>query len=54
DNTFVLWAAIEKAQKLGKPLYVAFVDLSNAFPSDDQPSLWVKLHEAGFSGPLFD
>ncbi|TFY52607.1 hypothetical protein EVJ58_g9917 [Rhodofomes roseus] len=46
--------AIEKARARGKQLYVAFVDLSNAFPSVDQATLWTKLYTAGFRGPLFD
>ena len=37
----------EKAKKEGKSLYVAFVDLENAFPSVDRATLWVKLHEWG-------
>ncbi|TFY50289.1 hypothetical protein EVJ58_g11109, partial [Rhodofomes roseus] len=54
NNAFVLRTAIEKARANGKPLYVAFVDLSNAFPSVDQPTMWAKLYDAGCRGPLFD
>jgi hypothetical protein len=35
-------------------LFVAFVDISNAFPSTDHPTLWLKLHHMGVSGKLFD
>jgi len=45
---------VDKARSEGKPLYVAFVDLKNAFPSTDLPTLWVKLYQAGLAGPLFD
>ena len=54
NNAFVLRAAIEKARSEGKTLYVAFVDLTNAFPSVDQPTLWRKLSAMGVSGPLVD
>lgn len=33
---------------------MAYVDLTNAFPSTNIPTLWVKMYNAGFSGPLFD
>ena len=39
---------------MGKPLYVTFVDLSNAFPSTDQALLWLKLLRRGATGPMFD
>ncbi|KAJ7150527.1 hypothetical protein C8R43DRAFT_837599, partial [Mycena crocata] len=32
DNVFVLLCLIDKAQSLNKPLYVAYLDLKNAFP----------------------
>ncbi|KAJ7167375.1 hypothetical protein C8R43DRAFT_877688, partial [Mycena crocata] len=54
NNPFILRCAIEKAWSQGKPLYVAFVDLKNAFPSTDLPTLWAKLFRAGVCGPLFD
>lgn len=38
----------------GKPLYVAFLDLSNAFPSTNLPTLWLKLLNLGVAGPLLD
>ncbi|KAJ4476019.1 hypothetical protein C8J55DRAFT_431989, partial [Lentinula edodes] len=43
NNVFILRTLIEKAKSLGDPLYVAFVDISNAFPSMNQSSLWNKL-----------
>ncbi len=54
NNAFVLRAAIDKAQSDGKTLYVAFIDLTNAFPSVDQPTLWNKLEAMGVSGPVID
>ncbi|THG93155.1 hypothetical protein EW026_g8005 [Hermanssonia centrifuga] len=54
NNAFILRAAIEKATANGDTLYAAFVDLSNAFPSVDQPTLWRKLKDWGVSGPLID
>jgi hypothetical protein len=35
-------------------LYVVFADLSNAFPSTDQATLWLKMRGAGTGGPIFD
>ncbi|KAF9016212.1 hypothetical protein BDZ89DRAFT_899999, partial [Hymenopellis radicata] len=54
NNSFVLRAAIDRARAEGKTLFVAFVDLKNAFPATDIPTLWMKLYNAGVSGPLFD
>jgi hypothetical protein len=54
NNSFILRCAIEKAWAEGKSLYVVFVDLKNAFPATDLPTLWAKLYRAGVSGPLFD
>jgi Reverse transcriptase (RNA-dependent DNA polymerase) len=39
---------------MGKPLYVVYMDLKNAFPSTDRPTLWIKLHEMGFRGVMID
>lgn len=33
---------------------MVFLDISNAFPSVDLPSLWVQLYEMGVGGPIFD
>jgi hypothetical protein len=41
NNAFVLCCLIERARSLKKSLYVAFVDISNAFPSTDHPTLWL-------------
>ncbi|KAF7973841.1 hypothetical protein HWV62_14128, partial [Athelia sp. TMB] len=46
--------AIEKARASKLPLYVCFVDFSNAFPWTDRAALWLKLHGHGLGGPLFD
>ncbi|KAE9383696.1 hypothetical protein BT96DRAFT_783482, partial [Gymnopus androsaceus JB14] len=54
NNSFILRSSIDEARANGKPLYVAFIDLKNAFPSTDLPTLWLKLWRAGISGPLFD
>ncbi|KAF5382677.1 hypothetical protein D9615_003053 [Tricholomella constricta] len=54
NNSFILRCAIERARASGKDLYIAFVDLENAFPSTDLSILWTKLYSAGVSGPLFD
>ncbi|CDO70999.1 hypothetical protein BN946_scf184844.g3 [Trametes cinnabarina] len=54
NNAFVVRAAIEKARALGRTLFIVFADLSNAFPSVDQHSLWSKLARWGVGGPLFD
>ncbi|KAF7342021.1 RNA-directed DNA polymerase from mobile element jockey [Mycena venus] len=54
NNSFILRCSIDRARAKGKPLYVAFLDLTNAFPSTDLPTLWMKLYAAGVSGPLFD
>lgn len=54
DNLFVLRAAIERARAMGRTLFIAFLDLSNAFPSTHRPALWLKLFSLGMSGPIFD
>lgn len=46
--------AIDLARQNKGKLYVAFVDLSNAFPSVDRATLWTKLRSYGISGPMFD
>lgn len=33
---------------------MAFVDLTNAFPSVDRATLWIKLRSYGVSGPIID
>ncbi|KAF5335681.1 hypothetical protein D9611_009573 [Ephemerocybe angulata] len=54
NNMFMLRCAVDKARALGRPLYVAFVDMTNTFPSMDQATLWLKLRPWGAGGPLFD
>ncbi|KAF5339991.1 hypothetical protein D9611_012378 [Ephemerocybe angulata] len=54
NNTFILQCAIDKAKANQKSLYVAFVDMTNAFPSTDQPTLWLKLRQMGAGGKAFD
>lgn len=54
NNAFILRAAIDKAAADGKTLYVLFLDLTNAFPSTNLPTLWSQLYAMGVSGPLFD
>jgi hypothetical protein len=54
DNVFVLICLIDKAYDLNKPLYVAYLDLKNAFPGTDRSTLWVKLANMGISGPMIE
>ncbi|VDC05393.1 unnamed protein product [Peniophora sp. CBMAI 1063] len=44
NNALVVRRFIEKARAMKTPLYVASVDVTNAFPSTDRDRLWVKLH----------
>ena len=54
NNPFILRCAKEWARAHGYTLYVAAVDASNAFPSTDQPTLWLKLFRLGMGGAIFD
>ncbi|KAF5378200.1 hypothetical protein D9615_007560 [Tricholomella constricta] len=54
DNPFILRCAWENAKANKEPLFVAAIDATNAFPSTDHPSLWLKLTRLGMGGPLFD
>lgn len=54
NNTFILQCAIEKAKSMGQTLYVAAVDITNAFPSTDCATLQLKLKRLGMSGRLFE
>ncbi len=54
NNMFILRTAIDRSRAQGKVLYVAFVDLVNAFPSTDQPTLWSKVSHMGAGGLLVD
>jgi hypothetical protein len=54
DNVFVLRCAIERARALGLSLYVIFADITNAFPSTEQATLWLKIRNMGAGGHVFD
>ncbi|KZV83868.1 hypothetical protein EXIGLDRAFT_598666, partial [Exidia glandulosa HHB12029] len=54
NNAFILRVAAEKAHRLGHPLYVTFVDLSNAFPSVNHSILWLKFIHSKITGPIID
>ncbi|KAF5385079.1 hypothetical protein D9615_000996 [Tricholomella constricta] len=54
NNSFILRCAIECARASGKSVYIAFINLENAFPSTDIPLLWTKLYRKGVAGPIFD
>ncbi|KAJ6467392.1 hypothetical protein C8R45DRAFT_838633, partial [Mycena sanguinolenta] len=54
NNPFILRCLKEWARANGKTLYVACVDFTNAFPSTDQPTLWLKLIRMGMGGKIFD
>jgi exonuclease III len=53
NNVFILRCMIERAKAEGKTLYVVAVDLTNAFPSTERNTLWLKLHKYGLSGKVF-
>ncbi|TEB29954.1 hypothetical protein FA13DRAFT_1631529, partial [Coprinellus micaceus] len=54
NNMFILQGAIHRAKANGKPLYLGYIDMTNAFPSTDHATLWWKLHRMGAGGPMFD
>lgn len=54
NNPFLIRVAMETAHRQGKPLFAAFVDFRNAFPSVDRSLLWAKMLDCGISGPVFD
>ncbi|PPQ69330.1 hypothetical protein CVT26_002562 [Gymnopilus dilepis] len=54
NNAFLLRSLIDTATQNGDTLYVAFVDISNAFPSANHDSLWLKLNSYGLTGRYFD
>ncbi|KAJ6568961.1 hypothetical protein B0H19DRAFT_840849, partial [Mycena capillaripes] len=43
DHMLILCCAIDRERELGKPLFVFLADVSNAFPSTDQSTLWLKM-----------
>ena len=54
NNLFALRVATEQAAADGRTLWVAYVDIANAFPSVDHAALWAKLHDMGARGPILD
>jgi hypothetical protein len=54
NNAFILRCAIDRARAEGKTLYVMFADISNAFSSTEQSTLWLKLRSPGAGGMIFD
>ncbi|KAJ3852237.1 hypothetical protein EV368DRAFT_41465 [Lentinula lateritia] len=54
NNSFILHTIIDKARSQMETIYAAFVDISNAFPSTNQSSLWNKLSNTGLTGKYFD
>ncbi|KAJ3832182.1 hypothetical protein F5878DRAFT_494847, partial [Lentinula raphanica] len=50
----ILRSLIEKAKVSNSPIFAAFVDISNAFPSTNQSSLWNRLSDYGLTGEYFD
>ncbi|PPQ66708.1 hypothetical protein CVT26_009568, partial [Gymnopilus dilepis] len=54
NPALILRIAIEKCLARGHSMLAVFVDLENAFPSTNLPTLWRKLAQAGANGPLID
>jgi hypothetical protein len=54
NNPFILRCVKEWACAKGLTIYVAAIDATNAFPSTDHPTLWLKLLRMGMGGALFD
>ncbi|KAJ6578536.1 hypothetical protein B0H19DRAFT_882593, partial [Mycena capillaripes] len=54
NNPFILRCVKERARANGFSVYVAAVDATNAFPSTDHPTLWLKLIRMGMGGAIFD
>ena len=54
DHAFTFLAALMKCKAEGKSLFVAFLDLENAFPNVDRASLWLMMYEKGAGGRWFD
>ncbi|KAJ3870338.1 hypothetical protein F5051DRAFT_470385, partial [Lentinula edodes] len=50
NNAFILRTLIDKSRSSGDSVYLAFVDISNAFPSTNQNSLWLRLEAYGLTG----
>ncbi|KAJ7741152.1 hypothetical protein DFH07DRAFT_751157, partial [Mycena maculata] len=54
NNPFILRCLRDWAKAHGLDLYVAAIDASNAFPSTDQPTLWLELFRLWMGGAIFD
>ncbi|EIN14586.1 hypothetical protein PUNSTDRAFT_56960, partial [Punctularia strigosozonata HHB-11173 SS5] len=54
NNAFIFRSMVEACRAKGQTLYVAVMDLTNAFPRTDHDTLWSKLYRMGASGPLID
>nr|GAT50953.1 predicted protein [Mycena chlorophos] len=54
NNVFILRTMIDKAEASHEPLFVAFVDISNAFPSVNRDMLWLIMDDLGLTGRYFD
>ena len=50
DNNFVLDTILWKARAKGKPIHMAFLDISKAYDTVNREILWSKLASLGFSG----
>ena len=50
DNNFILDTILWKARAMGKPVHMAFLDISKAYDSVNREVLWKKLSSLGFSG----
>jgi hypothetical protein len=54
NNPFVLRCIRDWSRSRGVTLYVAAIDATNAFPSTDHCTLWLKLARMGMAGPVSD
>ncbi|KAJ3849263.1 hypothetical protein EV368DRAFT_28304, partial [Lentinula lateritia] len=54
NNALILQTLIEKAKSLSDSLFMAFVDISNAFPLANQSILWNKLADHCLTGKYFN
>ena len=54
DNVFILRTVVEKAKRANKPVFAAFIDISNAFPSVNHDILWSRLYAIGVRDPIFN
>ncbi|KAF5340522.1 hypothetical protein D9758_015817 [Tetrapyrgos nigripes] len=54
SNALILRSLIECARARGKTLFIAFVEISNAFPSTNHNALWNCLEDLGLTGIYYD